>query len=785
MSSLLNSSGTLSKIPLEHKARLVLPEIRAKCDRLVSRGHAPDDALSALHKCRGDEAKAQAMLEAALTALWAQSRGVEPHAAATALQMASGHVARAWQLLVRYLLTCPSSIHTANRRRRPAIRIFWKDLFFGFFFSFFFLFFFFSSPLPLSSHPQIIQKKESGYSELPLLGTGTGSPNDDPMPDIHHVLPRSTMFAADDPNYCALPGVAGMRRPHPAEETPYSGMPSMASMHTHDAAAAAAANFSANNNNNNVSPDSNYQPLPGMHSGKDLPDNPNYADGQVLLRNGSSPMMIGSPPLQSTSSSPSPPGVSAQRQATPFRRGAPASISSPALDQRSSAGSSSSTGMTSSVPAAISENRAASTRVSRAPAVVDTPVSAYRTVQNPLAASNATELGRLIDDESLCQSCGVEPGVSWMAPAKGGSQAKLLCQQCILVNLSQSPMRKPPLASSSVSPVNTPPAKQALTVCEWCLGAPSTGKVMFEDGRHPLHTCTSCNILLTDNPDAPRPGAASLAPPPRTLRKTSSPPLAASPMAQQPQFASPPASSPAAAPRKVAREMCEHCRLQPVVAKVLFEDGRTKKTCEACTRLLNDDPDAPPMRPMAQSAPAPASFLPVIRDAQGNIVTSAVSEDAPAPAAVPIDLKLRALGPHAATNPTPKIYCDADTDLTRYDWFHGLLQQEEADAVLANVAPGTFLVRVRPSQPDFFVLVWKEASKAKVTHILVSPVVDATDKRFQVQAVDNSYIQYASLLSVVRAYTKRHMRTFFKATTSLPHDAQLMKLRRARGDDDY
>jgi hypothetical protein len=206
--------------------------------------------------------------------------------------------------------------------------------------------------------------------------------------------------------------------------------------------------------------------------------------------------------------------------------------------------------------------------------------------------------------------------------------------------------------------------------------------------------------------------------------------------------------------------MCDHCRLEPAVAYVPFEDRPTKRTCWPCTVLLNDDPDAPPPRPMAQSAP------PV------------------APAAVPIDLMQRSLGPHAATNPTPKIYCDADTDLTRYDWFHGLLQQEEADAVLANVAPGTFLVRVRPSQPDFFVLVWKEAP-AKVTHILVSPVADATDKRFQVQAVNLSYIQYASLLSVVSAYTRRHMRTFFKATTSMPYDAQLMKLRIARGDDDY
>jgi hypothetical protein len=621
------------------------------------------------------------------------------------------------------------------------------------------------------------------------IGTGTGSPNDEPMPDFH-VLPRSTMFAAEDPTYCELPGIVGMRRPHAVEETPYSGMPSMSGLHTLDSTAtpAPAANPSTNNNNN-VSSDGNYQPLPGMHSGKDLPNNPNYADCQALLsRNGSSPMMIGSPPLQSKSSSPSPPGVSAQRQATPFRRGAPASISSPALDQRSSGGSS--PGMTSSVPSAISDNRAASTRVSRVGAVVDTPVSAYRTLPNQLGASSATELGRLVDDESLCQSCGVEPGVSWMAPAKGGSsQAKLLCQQCILVNLSQSPMRKPPLTSSSASPVNTPPAKPALTVCEWCLGAPSTGKVMFEDGRPSLHTCTSCNILLTNNPDAPRPVAASAAPPSRTPRKMTSspprpsPPLAASPMPQQP---SPPASSPAPAPRKVTRDMCEHCRLHPVVAKVLFEDGRTKKTCEACTRLLNDDPDAPPTRPMAQSAPvAPASFLPVIRDAHGNVVTSPVSEDAPAPAAVPIDLKLRALGPYAASNPTPAVYCDAEIDLTRYDWFHGLLQKEEADAVLANAAPGSFLVRVRPSQPDFFVLVWKEASKAKVTHILVSPIADATDKRFQVQAINDSYIQYASMLSVVRAYTKRHMRTFFKATTSMPHDAQLMKLRRARGDDDY
>ena len=110
-----------------------------------------------------------------------------------------------------------------------------------------------------------------------------------------------------------------------------------------------------------------------------------------------------------------------------------------------------------------------------------------------------------------------------------------------------------------------------------------TSKVIFEDGRPSLRTCTPCNTLLNDNPDAPRPTIAA---------------------------AKPPASAGTAALPLGAGRACEHCHDARAVAKVMFEDGRpTMRACRPCLDLLNDDPDAPP--PTASStAASPAVHVP-------------------------------------------------------------------------------------------------------------------------------------------------------------------------------
>lgn len=94
--------------------------------------------------------------------------------------------------------------------------------------------------------------------------------------------------------------------------------------------------------------------------------------------------------------------------------------------------------------------------------------------------------------------------------------------------------------------------------------------------------------------------ATSPSPVPPAALMPNSPPL--SPMAS-------PRSSPvpgARVPR--ATRVCEFCHAVPPVAKVVFADGRPPlRTCEACTALLNANPNAKPpggAPPMARSASA-------------------------------------------------------------------------------------------------------------------------------------------------------------------------------------
>jgi hypothetical protein len=191
--------------------------------------------------------------------------------------------------------------------------------------------------------------------------------------------------------------------------------------------------------------------------------------------------------------------------------------------------------------------------------------------------------------------------------------------------------------------------------------------------------------------------------------------------------------------------------------------------------------------PKCRAGPALTSVpLPTQVDANGVPIATTAANAMPSKAQ-PIDLLLRPLGPRAAQNPTPACYIDQDDDLSRYDWFHGKLSKPDADSLLVNEQAGSFLVRNRTGGAGGeYVLVWKESGKDKPTHILVRPNPAPTpSQRVMVQAVDNSFHYYSTILNVVRTYTRRHMRTFFKARATGPHDADLMKLRVARGDAGY
>jgi hypothetical protein len=591
--------------------------------------------------------------------------------------------------------------------------------------------------------------------------------------------------------------------------------------------------------------------LSPVANGAALPPDPNYADVNLLHRRPSRPSgnlpSVGSPAIAPRgaappanyvglsmveAAAPATPPVSAYANLDsamrspprngPITRGPPrmnavppALLRSPSMEQR-----------------AIMEQRAMSARQGGSVPIVPDNSTAYSTMpSNPgdrpnhaLAASNVTSYGQLKDDDDnantsvspssvspvaggvLCEQCGKQQGTQLLSGVND-ARPRRLCPGCVVDFMQQqvssnSPSASPPVASSPGSARNSPihvvnmrssagaprlsagaPPAAAATqsaICEHCVAAPATSKMIFDDGRPSLRTCQACNNLLLDNPNAPRP---SVRPGSMAAATTAAP-------APAPVAAAPPPSLAALS------GVCEHCLVEPIVAKVLFEDGRpVKRTCKACTNLLTDDPDAPPPNAPAAAAPVPRGPaltsvpLPTQTDANGVPLTSlaANATSSATTKAQPIDLMLRPLGPRAAEHPTPACYMDLDDDLSRYDWFHGKLSKVGADALLANEAVGTFLVRNRTGGAGGeFVLVWKESGKDKPTHILVRPNPAPTpSQRVMVQAVDNSFHYYSTILSVVRTYTRRHMRSFFKATTVGSHDADLMKLRVGRGDAGY
>lgn len=580
--------------------------------------------------------------------------------------------------------------------------------------------------------------------------------------------------------------------------------------------------------------------LSPVANGAALPPDPNYADVNLLQRRPSRPLAnapgLGSPAIAPRGAAPpanyvglsmvdgaAPPApvvsayanldsaVRSPQRVGPITRGPPRNagapglpglLRSPSMEQR-----------------AIMEQRASSARQGGSVPVVADNSTAYSTMpSNPgerpnhaLAASNVTSYGLLKDDDNaapaspssvLCELCGKQQGTQLLSGVND-ARPRRLCPGCVVDFMQQqvnssSPSASPPIASSPGAARNSPihavnmrssagaprlsapaPPAAAATqsaICEHCVAAPANSKMIFEDGRPSLRTCTPCNNLLLDNPNAPRPNAK---PGPMAAATTAAPAPAAAP---------PPSLA-------ALSGVCEHCLVEPIVAKVLFEDGRpVKRTCKACTNLLTDDPDAPPPTAAAAAAaagprgPALTSVpLPTQTDANGVPLTSLAANATPTTKAQPIDLMLRPLGPRAAEHPTPACYIDLDDDLSRYDWFHGKLSKVGADALLANEAVGTFLVRNRTGGAGGeFVLVWKESGKDKPTHILVRPNPSPTPtQRVMVQAVDNSFHYYSTIVSVVRTYTRRHMRSFFKATTVGTHDADLMKLRVGRGDAGY
>jgi hypothetical protein len=113
---------------------------------------------------------------------------------------------------------------------------------------------------------------------------------------------------------------------------------------------------------------------------------------------------------------------------------------------------------------------------------------------------------------------------------------------------------------------------------------------------------SSAPSLSSSMPASPVPSAASM---------PTSPPL--SPMGS-------PRSSPVPGPRARGARVCEFCHTVPPVAKVVFTDGRPPlRTCEACTAILNANPNA--------KAPPPAANM--SRSASGTVQRVALTKSPP------------------------------------------------------------------------------------------------------------------------------------------------------------
>ena len=256
------------------------------------------------------------------------------------------------------------------------------------------------------------------------------------------------------------------------------------------------------------------------------------------------------------------------------------------------------------------------------------------------------------------------------------------------------------------------------------------------------------------------------------------------------------------------------------------------RTCYACTKMLNEEDEPPSEAAAAPQFSAQALALvrapktvedlkplvgqaPAMRVRGGVPMPRQVASDAPIRRAdepslfvhaTPHELEARAVGHRALLYVTDACYKDGEMDLSRFDWFHGKIGKDEAEALLRDVrffaaaargacggltcgagtqAPeGTFLMRLRTGGKGEFVLSWK---KRAISHVLVKPLEDKERRanatnRFKVTAVDGTVYTYESLFHTVRTYARKHMKHYVSARAAPPTDRKLHRLRKERGD---